>query len=394
MTRWLVPLYAALCLTACRDGKPAAPAPESHAEDRSVTPAPSKDDTTTLKIDPSMLRDLRMTTATVERRTAAADVDMLGDIEVDRERYAEVSTPIDAQIVRLLAGVNAAVAKGQPLAELRSPELGRVRADLITAQSRLDLATSIVERKRALASERIVAPREVQEAEAQLREAQAAVKATQTTLAALGADAIEGSADAARFILRSPMEGTVLERPAVTGQLAQPAQPMFRIADLRQVWLTVHAFERDAVQVMPRAPIRITLAAMPGRDFRGRVDAIGRQVQTASRTVDIRIALSNTTGEFRPGMSATAHVPIGNTRAALLALPVAAVQRVGENWTVFIPKASGTFEMRKVGRGRDLGSEVEIASGLTGSETVVVEGAFLLKAEAEKASGGEHEHEE
>jgi cobalt-zinc-cadmium efflux system membrane fusion protein len=70
------------------------------------------------------------------------------------------------------------------------------------------------------------------------------------------------------------------------------------------------------------------------------------------------------------------------------------VQRVGENWTVFIPKASGTFEMRKVGRGRDLGSEVEIASGLTGSETVVVEGAFLLKAEAEKASGGEHEHEE
>jgi len=256
MTRWLVPLYAALCLTACRDGKPAAPAPESHAEDRSVTPSPSKDDTTTLTIDPSMLRDLRMTTATVERRTAAADVDMLGDIEVDRERYAEVSTPIDAQIVRLLAGVNAAVAKGQPLAELRSPELGRVRADLITAQSRLDLATSIVERKRALASERIVAPREVQEAEAQ-----AAVKATQTTLAALGADAIEGSADAARFILRSPMEGTVLERPAVTGQLAQPAQPMFRIADLRQVWLTVHAFERDAVRVRQGVSARLAFPA-------------------------------------------------------------------------------------------------------------------------------------
>ena len=79
---------------------------------------------------------------------------------------------------------------------------------------------------------------------------------------------------------------------------------------------------------------------------------------------------------------------------AALAVPAAALQRVEENWVVFIPREEGTFEIRTVGRGRDLGGEVEILSGLKGGETVVVEGAFLLKAEAEKArsEGEQHEH--
>jgi cobalt-zinc-cadmium efflux system membrane fusion protein len=62
-----------------------------------------------------------------------------------------------------------------------------------------------------------------------------------------------------------------------------------------------------------------------------------------------------------------------------------------DEWRVFIPKEEGMFEMRTVGRGRDLGGEVEIVSGLRPGERVVVDGAFLLKAEAEKARGeGDH----
>ena len=167
---------------------------------------------------------------------------------------------------------------------------------------------------------------------------------------------------------------------------------MYRIADLRQLWLTVHAFERDAVQIARRAPVRITLAALPGREFEGEIAAIATHVDPASRTVDVRIDLPNRDGLLRPGMSATAHVPIQSGNRELLAVPAAAVQRVGENWVVFVPRGDDMFEVRRIGRGRDLGSEVEIASGLSADDTVVVDGAFLLKAEAEKASG-DHEHE-
>jgi cobalt-zinc-cadmium efflux system membrane fusion protein len=89
-------------------------------------------------------------------------------------------------------------------------------------------------------------------------------------------------------------------------------------------------------------------------------------------------------------MSASATLPVGASGAVILAVPVASVQRVRNEWCVFLPKDANHFEIRRVGRGRDLGSEVEILSGLRDGETVVVDGAFLLKAQAEK---GEADHD-
>jgi len=91
-------------------------------------------------------------------------------------------------------------------------------------------------------------------------------------------------------------------------------------------------------------------------------------------------------------MSASARLEVMGENRTILAVPAAALQRVGERWLAFIPKAQYEYEMRPVGRGRDLGNDVEVVSGLKAGETVVVEGAFLLKAEAEKRAGGGDEH--
>ena len=93
-------------------------------------------------------------------------------------------------------------------------------------------------------------------------------------------------------------------------------------------------------------------------------------------------------------MSASAWVPLGDTTGTIVAVPAAALQRAEAGWCVFVPRGEGLFEMRPVGRGRDLGGEVEILNGLRPDEEIVVEGAFLLKAEADKArgSGEHHEH--
>jgi cobalt-zinc-cadmium efflux system membrane fusion protein len=120
---------------------------------------------------------------------------------------------------------------------------------------------------------------------------------------------------------------------------------------------------------------------------------VGRQVDGASRTIPIRLHVANEGGMLRPGMSATVWLPIGEG-GPLLSVPSAALQRLHDSWCVFVPLGEGRFEIRPVGRGRDLGGEVEIVSGLAAGETVVVEGAFLLKAEGEKAEGegGHHDH--
>jgi cobalt-zinc-cadmium efflux system membrane fusion protein len=172
--------------------------------------------------------------------------------------------------------------------------------------------------------------------------------------------------------------------------MLDPATPAFRIGNLSTLWLTVHAFERDAIRIQEGVTARVAFPALPGRDFEGLVAMVGGHVERESRTVPVRIDVSNSGNLLRPGMSATAALPVGATDAAILTVPVAAVQRVRNEWCVFLPKDESHFEIRRIGRGRDLAGEVEILSGLQGGEMVVVDGAFLLKAQAEK---GEADHD-
>ena len=356
---------------------------ETHAEEENA-----------IHLTEDMVRDLRISTATVVSRPGAGEVTALGEVVADQMRYAEVASPTSGQVVRVLVDANANVSRGTPLAQLRSTDLGRARADLLSAEARRDLAQQTLDRKRTLASERIVALREVQEAEAAFRAADAEVRAATASMQALGVsgDDVPEGGDSSLFYLRSPIPGRVIDRSAVLGQYAEPSARMFTIADLSRIWVVTHVFERDAVNVSLGTIAHVTVAALPGEEFDGGVALVGRQVDPGSRTVPIRIELANPGGRLRPGMSASAKLEVMGESRTVLAVPAAALQRVGERWLAFIPKAQYEYEMRPVGRGRDLGIDVEVVSGLKAGETVVVEGAFLLKAEAEKRAGGGDEH--
>jgi cobalt-zinc-cadmium efflux system membrane fusion protein len=313
-------------------------------------------------------------------------------VVADQTRYAEVAPPTAGQVIRVLAETNALVARGTALAQLRSTELGRARADLLSAEARRDLSRQTLDRKRALAEERIVPLREVQEAEAAFRAADADVQATTAATQALGISGEAISDDSSLFAVRSPIAGRVLERRAVLGEYAEPNKALFTIADLSRMWVIAQAFERDAVNVRVGSVAHVTLAALPGKEFDGRVTLIGRQVDAESRTLPVRIEVANSSGALRPGMSASSRLEVVGMSLTILAVPAAALQRVGDRWLAFVPTGQYEYEMRPVGRGRDLGNDVEVVSGLRSGETVVVEGAFLLKAEAEKRAGGGDEH--
>jgi cobalt-zinc-cadmium efflux system membrane fusion protein len=353
------------------------------------------DEANTVEVDEGMLRDLRITTSGVESRPGGERVVLLGALAVDQTAYAEVGTPVAARVTRVRVNAGDTVSRGQVLAELSSPELGRQRAEYLSARARLTLAEAALERKRSLAAEKIAPLREVQEAESTVGEARASVRASRAALAAFGVEPPADENDDATssdFALVTPVSGSVIERSAVVGQMLDPASAAFRVGNLATLWLTVHAFERDAVRIEPGVTARISFPALPGQDFTGTVASVGRQVESESRTVPVRIDVKNTTNRLRPGMSASAAVPVGGSGAPILTVAVAAVQRVRNEWCVFLPKDPNHFEIRRIGRGRDLGGEVEVLSGLKAGEQIVVDGAFLLKAQAEKGEGGHDEH--
>jgi cobalt-zinc-cadmium efflux system membrane fusion protein len=352
-------------------------------------------DTSILRIEPTMLRDVRITTTGVERRSAGESAAILGELHPNESEYAEVGAPIASRIVKINAAPGQSVSAGTILAILQSSEVGKARSEAISAQARLELAKQTLERKRRLGAERIVAQREIQEAEAKVESATAELRAAKATLRSLGLSSADADrlSDDPTFSLRSPIAGTVIDRDAVQGQLAEPSKVLFRIGNLGSLWLTVHAFERDAVRLKNGSKARIAFPALPGSTFTGTVSLIGKEVEPDSRTLPIRVEVDNREGLLRPGMSATAWLTVGQGSGDVLTVPAAALQRIPEQWVVFVPRSDTEFHIQQVGRGRDLGNEVEILSGVKAEDSVVVDGAFLLKAQAERALGEGEEHE-
>lgn len=380
-----------LLLVSC--GEAGEPHADEHAE-AGDTAAEHHDDHEgegTLEIEASMRRDLRVTTERVARHPAGDEVRVAGELSVDANRYAEIAVPMEARVESLGAEPGQKVARGMFLATLRSARLGEVRAAVHAADARLTAARAVVERNTTLGVGRIVPRREMDEAEAALAAAESEANAARAALEALGAP-LDHEGDASESGLTSPIAGTVIERALVVGQVAGPGTTAFRVADLTQLWIIAHAFERDAVRIEPGTSAKVELAAFPGAVFEATVTWIGDEVEAASRTIPVRLEIDNSGGRLRPGMSALVRVTLAGDGGSVLVVPTPAVQRVGEAWVVFVPKGDHTFEIREVGRGRDLDGEVEIVSGLTEGEEVVVDGAFLLKAEVEKRSGGGDAH--
>lgn len=372
----------------------AAKPPAADAEAAASAGGRAHDRDEVVAIAPDMLRDLRITTLRINARSGTEAASLLGEVRVDERRYAEVGSPIAARVVRLLATAGDRVTAGQPLMRLQSIELGKARAAWQSASAHLALANQALARKRTLESRGIASVREVQEAEAEAAASDAELRAAEAALTALGIRASaaagetdDGEGEPSQWLLRSPVRGVVIDRTVATGQMLDPNKPAFRIADLSRLWLVVHAFERDAVRITEGAAARITLPDVPGRTFSGRVAFVGREVDSSSRTIPVRIELENPDGLLRPGMSASASVPIGQGESTTL-VPTAAVQRVGDRWCVFVPLPgdASRFAIRPIGRGRDFGADVEVLSGLSPGDTIIVDGAFLLRAEADKRS--------
>jgi cobalt-zinc-cadmium efflux system membrane fusion protein len=342
-----------------------------------------------LHVDANLLRDLRLTTAATELRPVGEAITALGDLRVNEESYAEIGSPIAARVTRLFAAPGDVVKPGQPLVELSSIGIGNTRALVSTTRARLLLAQQRMARLRELATHQIVPDQELRTAEAELAETQAEQGAAAHALGALGGARGAGAV----LTLTSPIAGTVIDRDAVRGRLVDAEHRLLSVGDLSRLWLVVHAFERDALRVRVGSSARVAFAALPGESFAGQVTHVASRVDPTSRTLDVRVELDNPSGLLRPGMSGTASLPMGDAAQQLVAVPVAAVQRLGERWVVFLPgKTVGDFEIRAVGRGRELSGEVELLQGIRPGERVVVDGAFLLKAEADKLAG-EHGHE-
>ena len=186
------------------------------------------------------------------------------------------------------------------------------------------------------------------------------------------------------LILRAPTGGEIAEKMVTAGQAVHAGDNLFLIADRSVLWADLAIFEADARMVKLGTPVRVTVDALPGRTYVGKITFIHPSVDEKTRTLTARLEVTNGDGALRPGMFVTAEVvPSGLRR---LSVPEEAVLPTGTRNLVFVNRGDGQFQPREIQVGVRGDSLVEIAAGLKPWDEVVASATYLLDSESNLAA--------
>jgi multidrug efflux pump subunit AcrA (membrane-fusion protein) len=188
--------------------------------------------------------------------------------------------------------------------------------------------------------------------------------------------------------LKAPIEGVVTERQATVGELAGKETQIYTISDPADLWVVAEVKERDIAAVHLGEEAAFTVLAYPNEIFRGKVVRVGNRVESASRTLDVRIAARNEDGRLKPGMFADVEIATTAVKDTLI-IPDKALQSDADGQIVFVARDGAKFEKRPLKIGLEQHSRVQVLEGLKEGEKVVTEGSFILKSEMLKGELGE-----
>jgi len=305
-----------------------------------------------------------------------------GRVSFDEERVSRVASPVSGRIVELLAQPGDRVRKGQGLLAVASPDAQSALADFVAANSDRAVAERSLERQRRLFADEAVPYKDVLQAEGDATKAAAAVARAAGHLEVLGIDPRSSPAGAARFVVRAPLDGVVVERPAFPGMEVRPdtGAPLVTVADLSHLWVLADVYERDLARVAVGQRAAIRVAAEPGRAFEGEVTHVGELVDPTTRTVKVRIDVENPGLVLKPEMFARVAIQGAPPSRPSLFVPNSAVLSDGYGSAVVVAVGEGRYQKRTVELGGEQDGRVRVLSGLDPGERVVVDGALFLEA--------------
>lgn len=323
-----------------------------------------------------------------ERRKVSAPVVLTGEVKFDERRVGHVSTQVEGLVQKVHVLLGERVERGAPLVEIESVAVGEEQIRYREAQGLLELARQSFERVSKLSQAGIAAEKELLEAKQELDAAELRAEGARATLRRLGAGGTTGG----RLVLRAPLDGTVLAMHVVSGEVARTEEPLLTVGDHAAVWVWADLYEKDlaAVRSAPASePLvaRITVKAYPGDEFRGTVDWVSPVMDERSRTVKARVQVANGDGRLLAGMFARVEVFLPGTEEAL-SLPAEAVLTDEGRAFVFVHHEGDYWVRRPVELGRRWAGWVEIRRSVTPSQTVVADGAFLMKSDVLRSKMG------
>lgn len=311
-------------------------------------------------------------TARPEAGTAAEGIDCFAEVVFDQNRLARIAPQVSGIVHSVEVDLGARVREGETVARIWSAEIADVVAQAV-------LSHQTLARERRLRAEGITPEKDLQAAEAVHRAACQQARTlgfSEREIEALGS----GDEEPTYLELRSPLAGEIVERDAVRGALVQAGQTLFAVADRSVMWALISVPEAALSRVRVGQEVQVTVDALPGSEFRGKLTWVSAQVDERTRMARARAALRDPEGRLRDRMFAQARILAGEAKEALL-VPAEAVHVVEGKPLVFVRLADDLYEARAVRLGDAAGGRREIVSGLAAEEEVAVAHGFALKSQ-------------
>jgi cobalt-zinc-cadmium efflux system membrane fusion protein len=321
---------------------------------------------------------LALLTLTAAAPAQSIAIDLPAKLVWNEERTQRIYPAFAGRVIGIKADVGQRVQPGTLLAQLASPEFGQAQGDTAKADIDARLTQKALQRQRELFEAGIVARKDLEQAEAEAARAQAEFERAQARTR------LYGSANGAmqQLGLSATIGGVVVERNLNPGQEVRPDQSgpgvpaLFVVTDPSSLWLQIDARESEVGTVRPGASFELSVPALPGQRFTGRVITASDFIDPQSRTIKIRAVVANPQRLLKAEMLATAHFERSFNGGVVI--PAQAVLLSGTRHSVFVQTRPGEFEPRAVELAFEGAREAVVASGLQAGERVVSENALLL----------------
>ncbi len=346
-----------------------------------------KQDPMEVSLTPEMAKQFRIEKATMADIAVTQRVS--GRIEANERLTTRIGASVTGRVVNVLAEVGDRVKAGQVLAMLASPELTHAQLAYLRALSATKLAERTVERAQALVAADVIGTAELQRREVELSVARAELRAASDQLRLIGLSPAtierlrESGAIASEVPITSTRTGIVIERKVSQGQVAQPGDPLFTVADLSNVWVVGALPEQDANSVQLNQRVEVEVSALGSEKLTGRIVYVSDTVQPETRTVPIRTEVQNPKYELKPQMLAS--LKLNGMHAKQLAVPATAVVRENDKDYVFVHLGEQRFRLTEVTLDEASGDLRPVRKGIDEGTPIVVDGSFHLNSQRKRA---------
>ena len=327
----------------------------------------------TVEIPQEQQRLIGVKTTEVSVRPLQKIIRTVGRVEYDERRLATVNAKVEGWIERLYVDYTGKyVKKGEPLAEVYSPELVATQQEFLNA---LRWAKQSNETKSQDINRML------------LKDADAIVQAARERLKLWDISddqirRIEDSGKAVRTLtIHSPVSGYVVQKMALQGMRVMPGEKLFDVADLSSIWVISDIYEYELPSIKVGETAQIRLSYFPEKEFSSKVDYVYPTLSGETRTARVRFSLPNPGGQLKPQMFTNVELKIN--LGMRLSIPDDAVIDTGTRQIVYVDKGDGYFEPREVMLGARAEGFREVLMGLKAGEKVASSATFLIDSEAQ-----------